>query len=107
MIRVLEKLNKAKLTVFTANVVNFLVVVTVVLNWLGSVNVDHWIYIGCTVLTLALAWVPIISTGFLVAFLNITGVTDLVVYMGALSPLAVYMSVILFFPDRLTVPSKL
>lgn len=107
MIRVISKLNKAKLTLFIANVVNFIVVVTVVMNWLGGVNIDNWTYLACTVLTLAISWVPIISTGFLIAFLNHTGANDLLVYAGALSPLAVYLIVILLFPNRITVPSKL
>ncbi|MEQ6344829.1 hypothetical protein [Vibrio cyclitrophicus] len=107
MIKVINKLNKAKLTLFIANVVNFIVVVTVVMNWLAGVNIDNWTYLACTVLTLAVSWVPIISTGFLVAFLNHTGANDLLIYAGALSPLAVYLTVILLFPNRITVPSKL
>lgn len=102
-----SKLNKVKLTVFTSNLANFVMITCVVLAWMSGQGLSNWVYFSCAAVTLVLAWFPVVSLGFFMYFLNFIGHTDLLTLCLVALPTALYVGVIVLFPNRVAVPSKL
>lgn len=102
-----SKLNKVKLTVFTTHVVNFVMIVCVVLPWMSGQDFSNLYYLLGVTATLVFAWLPVVSLGVFMYFLNYIGHADLLTLCLVALPTVVYVAAIVMFPNRVVATSKL
>ncbi|QFT13296.1 hypothetical protein [Vibrio sp. THAF190c] len=102
-----KSLNLAKLSLFTTNVINFFMVSYFVIGWMSNLVMPTPIYVACIMLSLIIAWVPVVSTGFFLYFIYYIGVTAPLLFLGAALPLLTYFGITLFYKNRIVVPSKI
>lgn len=102
------KLNKAKVAVMLSNVVAFGLICANVLAWLGGDGgFDGWALTILSMLTIAVAWVPLVNTAFLIAFLYSYSNPALLDYLVGVMPAVVFVGTVLLFPHRVSKPSQL